>query len=76
MLSAKAFFTTNPEIAIHEGSAEIHFIISGHLTHILEENCVKDTTVCDKAIITIPTKHTRSSRGLVVHDFTANVPFS
>ncbi|KAK2140440.1 hypothetical protein LSH36_1355g00002 [Paralvinella palmiformis] len=40
----KAVFTKDPEITILEGRAEIHFIISGPLTYILEENCVMDTT--------------------------------
>ena len=31
-----------------EGSAEIHLIASVHLTYILEENCVKDTTIFDQ----------------------------
>ncbi|KAK2139267.1 hypothetical protein LSH36_1899g00000, partial [Paralvinella palmiformis] len=73
----KAVFTKDPEITIAEGRAEIHFIISGPLTHILEENCVKDTAICDKVNITVPTKkHIRPSQGTVVHDFIVDVPLA
>ncbi|KAK2138879.1 hypothetical protein LSH36_2276g00001, partial [Paralvinella palmiformis] len=73
----KDVFTKDPEITILEGRAEIHFIISGPLTHILEENCVMDTNICDKATITVPTKqHLRSSQDTDVHDFTTDVPLA
>ncbi|KAK2138988.1 hypothetical protein LSH36_2155g00004 [Paralvinella palmiformis] len=72
-----AVFTKDPEITILEGRAEIHFIISGPLTHILEENCVMITNICDKATIAVPTKqHLRSSQYTDVHDFTTYVPLA
>ncbi|KAK2140400.1 hypothetical protein LSH36_1367g00001 [Paralvinella palmiformis] len=73
----KAVFTKDPEISIVEGRAEIHFIISGSLSHILEENCVMDTNICNKANITVPTKqHLKSSYDPDVHDFSVNVPLA
>ncbi|KAK2139411.1 hypothetical protein LSH36_1806g00000 [Paralvinella palmiformis] len=73
----KAVFTKDPDIIILEGRADIHFIISGSLTHILEENCVKDTIICDKANITVPAKqHLKLSQGTEVHDFTVDVPLA
>ncbi|KAK2140006.1 hypothetical protein LSH36_1518g00015 [Paralvinella palmiformis] len=77
MPEVKAVFTKDLEITIAEGRAEIHFIIFGPLTHILEENCVKDTAICDKVNITVPTeKHVRPSQVTVVHDFIVNVPLA
>ncbi|KAK2140002.1 hypothetical protein LSH36_1518g00010 [Paralvinella palmiformis] len=74
---ANAVFAKTPEITIVEGRAEIHFVICGSITHILEENCVKETIICDKANITVPTKnHVRSSEETVVHDFIVDVPLA
>ncbi|KAK2142337.1 hypothetical protein LSH36_968g00018 [Paralvinella palmiformis] len=73
----KAVFTKDPDIIILEGRADIHFIISGSLTHILEENCVKDTIVCDKTNITVPTnRHMKLSQDSDLHDFTVDVPLA
>ncbi|KAK2142341.1 hypothetical protein LSH36_968g00017 [Paralvinella palmiformis] len=73
----KAVFTKDPVISIVESKAEIHFIIYGSLSHILEENCVMDTNICNKANITVPTKqHLRSSYDADVHDFSVNVPLA
>ncbi|KAK2140049.1 hypothetical protein LSH36_1501g00011 [Paralvinella palmiformis] len=73
----KAIFAKDPEIIIIEDRAEIHFIISGSLTQILEENCVKDTVICYKANITVPTnQHLRSTQVPVIYDFTVDVPLA
>ena len=76
-LSVKAVFSSDPEIAILEGKAQIHFIISGPLTHIIEENCVQDTSICDTANITVPNNlRIRQTQNIEIHDFTAEVPLA
>ena len=74
----KAVFSKDPEITIYEGRAHIHFVISGPLTYILEENCVKDTTICDTSNITVPTKHYLKtiSTNMDTHNFSADVPLA
>ncbi|KAK2138746.1 hypothetical protein LSH36_2497g00000 [Paralvinella palmiformis] len=43
----------------------------------LEENCVKDTVICHKANITVPTnQHLRSTQVPDIYDFTVDVPLA
>ncbi|KAK2139251.1 hypothetical protein LSH36_1916g00011 [Paralvinella palmiformis] len=73
----KAIFTKDPEITIIEDRAESHFIISGSLTQILEENCFKDIAICHKANITVPTnQYLRSTQVPDIYDFTVDVPLA
>ena len=68
-------FIDDPEITLLDNTAEIHFLISGPLTHIIEQNCVKDTNICDEANITVPndSKHIWPLRQCVIFDFTVEV---
>ncbi|KAK2142095.1 hypothetical protein LSH36_997g02077 [Paralvinella palmiformis] len=74
-IQLKAVFIHDPEITLLENTAEIHILISGPLTHILEQNCVKDTDICDTANITVPSdnKHILASQHSEISDFTVEV---
>ena len=72
-----AVFASDPEITISEGMAQIHFVISGPLTHFIEENCVKGTDICAKANITVPNNEMiREIRGTDEYDFITEVPLA
>ena len=74
IISAPAKFSKEPEIKIRGDRAEIHFIISGQLTHIKVRNCVEDTDNCVTAEVKVPDK-TRKRRQTtrVLYDFIAKV---
>ena len=75
--SAMAEFNTDPKIVILEGRAEIHFLISGPLTHIIEENCVIDTTLCVDFNTSIPNyNQIRLMVHSLTHDFLIKVPLA
>ena len=47
------------------------------MTQILEANCVKDTAICHKANITVPTnQYLRSTQVPDIYDFTVDVPLA
>ena len=73
----KASFVRDPEITILHETANIHFIISGTLTHIVEENCVTDTDVCAKFNISVPSNRQNwLLADTIIHDFYAEVPLA
>ena len=73
----KAVFITDPEISIIDNTAEIHFMISGPLTHILEENCVIDTNICIQSNIRVPQgSEVWLPHRSVINDFTVEVPLA
>ena len=72
-------FIDDPKITLLDNSAKIHFLISGSLTHIIEENCVEETNICDRANITIPSKNKHIwllQQNSVTFDFIVEVPLA
>ena len=52
-------------------------MISGHLTHVLEENCVTDTSICAKYNISVPyNKAIIMLQDTITHDFSVEVPLA
>ena len=77
LLSVKANFIHDPKITILDDTAKIHFLISGPLTHIIEENCVTDTALCTNYNINIPNdNHIWLVQNTIRHDFYEDVPLA
>ena len=73
----KAVFISDPEVRILDNTAEIHFMISGPLTHILEANCVIDTNICIQSNISVPNiSDIWLSHWSVINHFTVEVPLA
>ena len=73
----KVSFVRDPEIAILHETANIHFIISGPLTHIVEENSVTDNDVCSKFNISVPSNRQNwLLADTIIRDFSAEVPLA
>ena len=52
-------------------------MISGQLTHIIEENCVSDTNICAKYNISVPNnKAIMTLQDKITHDFSVEVPLA
>ena len=67
-------FSEDPEIKIKDDQAEIHFIISGQLTHIKVENCVEDTDNCVTENVTVPNKRRKKRQATrILYDFIGTV---
>ena len=61
LIAAQATFTIAPVITILNHTAVIQFVISGPLTHIVEMNCVTDTTTCINTTIPVSAVQTHGS---------------
>ena len=74
---SKGQFLQEPKITILDDIAEIHFVIYGHVTHIIEENCVTDTTICANFTISVPNyKQIRLMVHSLTHNFLIEVPLA
>ena len=80
-LSVLAAFDENGiDIKIKGAVAEIHFIITGPLTHIGVQNCAEDpSNLCVTEDVYVPSSNNRRNRrqtDVVNHDFTEDVVLS